>query len=172
MCLLRICTYTRYRSEARLLSPCLFFFFVGVRALGCLAEQSASVSEKQQAPVCSSDQLDMLSCRDGAMQHCQQAPVSNEFSTAVLWCSEGGKVIYSVLQSPQESVMVTLCLSIIWSGRPFFPSLTLLDLFITSLESRMRVSLQLHPTFVSLLAACPGSLSLSFSLCQCDRVSI
>lgn len=52
--------------------------------MGYIAEQSFSVGEKLQAPVCSSDQLDMLSCRDGAMQHCQQAPVSNEFSTAVL----------------------------------------------------------------------------------------
>lgn len=39
------------------------------------------------------------------MQHCQQAPVSNEFSTAVLTDSlavRGGKVIYSVLQAPQD----------------------------------------------------------------------
>lgn len=49
-----------------------------------MAEQSFSVGGKLQTPVCSSDQLDMLSCRDGAMQHCQQTPVSNEFSTAVL----------------------------------------------------------------------------------------
>lgn len=70
------------------------------------------------------------------MQHCQQAPVSNEFSTAVLYCSEGGKVIYSVLQSPQDpswSLFATAS-----SGQvDFFPYLTLLALFITSLKSRM-----------------------------------
>lgn len=101
-----------------------------------MAEQSFSVGEKLQAPVCSSNQLDMLSCRDGAMQHCQQAPVSNEFSTAVLYCSEGGKVIYSVLQSPQDlswSLFATAS-----SGQvDLSPSLTLLVLFITSLKSRV-----------------------------------
>lgn len=78
--------------------------FLGVRALGCIAEQSFSVGEKRQAPVCSLEQLNMLSCRDRAMQHCQQAPVSNELSTAVLADSialTGGKVIYSELQSPR-----------------------------------------------------------------------
>lgn len=60
-------------------------FTRGVRALGLRSRTIHPVLvEKLQAPVCSSDQLDMLSCGDGAMQHCQQAPVSNEFSTAVL----------------------------------------------------------------------------------------
>lgn len=77
------------------------------------------------------------------MQHCQQAPVSNEFSTAVLADSIaviwGGGVekryLFSIKLTPGP-VMATLCHSIIWSGGPF-PSLTLPVLFITSFKSRM-----------------------------------
>lgn len=55
------------------------------------------------------------------MQHCQQAPVSNEFSTAVLADSiavRGESYLFSITVTA-GSVMVTLCHSIIWSGGPF-----------------------------------------------------
>lgn len=74
-----------------------------VRALACRAQRSLCVAESLEAPVCSSNQLNMLSCRDGAMQPCQQAPISNEFSTAVLSCSEGGESYsFSVIDAPQD----------------------------------------------------------------------
>lgn len=55
------------------------------------------------------------------MQHCQQAPVSNEFSTAVLAGSiavRGERYLFSITVTP-GSVMATFCHSIIWSGGPF-----------------------------------------------------
>lgn len=70
--------------------------------------------------MCSSKtQPNALSCRDRAMQHCQQAPVSNEFSTAVLADSvavRGRHYLFSIAVTPGS---VTLCHGIIWSGGPF-----------------------------------------------------
>lgn len=94
----------------------------------------------------------MLSCRDGAMQHCQQAPVSNEFSTAVLADStavRGGCYLFSHPRIHRGHSLPQHYL-IRWT---FFPSLTSLVLFITSFKSREHHAEE--------LATCPTQLSLS-----------
>lgn len=143
-----------------------------VRASGCVVEQSFSVGEKLRAPVCSSDQLDMLSCRDGAMQHCQQAPVSNEFSTAVLFCSEGGKLFIQYNSHlrirhghplPQHHLFR-------WTFFPLWPCYFYLW---PPWEAEYTVSLQMHLTFVSLSVNCLPHLAFCCSsLHQCRTVSI
>lgn len=106
----------------------------------------------------------MLSCRDRAMQHCQQAPVSNEFSTAVLADSiaaRGERYLFSITVAP-GSVMVALCHGIIWPGGPF-PSLTLLVLHS---KGDGDVSLQTNPD--KELATCPTQLPLcALPFCIC-----
>lgn len=98
----------------------------------------------------SSDQLDMLSCRDGAMQHCQQAPVSNEFSTAVLAVAIAAsrrKVIYSVLQSPQDPSWSLFATA---SSGQVDPS-SLFDLVsVVYYPTECTVSLQIHHNLVAL----------------------
>lgn len=131
--------------------------------------------------MCSSDQhalqLNTLSCRDGAMQHCQQAPVSNEFSTAVLADSvaaRGGKLFIQYYSHPRIR-HGHLLHSVIWSGGPF----SLFDLvsFVYYLveKAQCTVSLQMHPAFVSRSVSRLPHLALtfgSFSLHQCSRLYI
>lgn len=100
------------------------------------------------------------------MQHCQQAPISNEFSTAVLADSVAarGGVICSVLQSPQDPSR-SLFATALSDQVDNFPSLTSLVLFITSFKSREHHAKE--------LATCPTLLLLcSFSLYQYSRVFI
>lgn len=108
----------------------------------------------------------MLSCRDGAMQHCQQAPVSNEFSTAVLADSvaaRGGELFIQYYSHTRICHGHPLPQShlVRWT---FFHSLTLLVLFTTSFERRIHSVSQMHLAKES--ATCPTLLSpLPLSLC-------